>query len=66
MPDNENQKTLIQLHEHNVRRQQKLDRILELTSILKDDVLPKYPIDGVNKKEIIEFIEVVRMTILEK
>ena len=66
MSENVNKETLIQLHEHNIRRQQKLDKILELTSILKDDVLPKYPKDGVDKKEIIEFIEVVRMTILEK
>lgn len=66
MPEKVNQETLIQLHEHNIARQQKLDRILELTSILKDDVLPKYSKDGVDKKAIIEFIEVIRMTILEK
>lgn len=64
MPDNQNQITLMQLHEHNVARQQKLDKILELTSILKNDILPKYPKDGVDKDKILEFIDVINITIL--
>lgn len=68
-----NQDTLIQLSQQNVARQKlideqnkKLDRILELTRILTSDVLPRYSKNGVDKAVIMEFIEVLRMTIMEK